>query len=47
MSAIDGRHVLGQALEELVAHGELSIPEAEAAGEDVLRGNAIRLYRLS
>ena len=47
MSAIDGRHVLGQALEELVAHGEMSIPEAEAAGEDVLRGNAIRLYRLS
>jgi predicted TIM-barrel fold metal-dependent hydrolase len=47
MSAIDGRHVLGQALEELVAHTELSIPEAEAAGEDVLRGNAIRLYQLS
>jgi predicted TIM-barrel fold metal-dependent hydrolase len=47
ISAIDGRHVLGQALEELVAHGELSIPEAEAAGEDVLRGNAMRLYRLS
>lgn len=47
LSAIDGRHVLGQALEELVAHGELSIPEAEAAGETVLRGNAIRLYRLS
>jgi predicted TIM-barrel fold metal-dependent hydrolase len=47
MSAIDGRHVLGQALEELVAHGELSIAEAEAAGEDVLRGNAVRLYRLS
>jgi uncharacterized protein len=47
MSAIDGRHVLGHALEELVAHDELSIPEAAAAGEDVLRGNAIRLYRLS
>jgi hypothetical protein len=47
MSAIDGRHVLGQALEELVAHGEMSIPDAEAAGEDVLRGNATRLYRLS
>ena len=47
MSAIDGRHVLGQALEELVAHGELSISEAEAAGEDVLRNNAVRLYRLS
>jgi uncharacterized protein len=47
MSAIDGRHVLGQALEELVAHGELSISEAEAAGEDVLRNNAVRLYQLS
>ena len=47
MSAIDGRHVLAKALEDLVAHTELSIPEAEAAGEDVLRGNAIRLYRLS
>ena len=47
MSAIDGRHVLGLALEELVAHDELSIPEAEAAGEDVLRQNAIRLYQLS
>jgi hypothetical protein len=47
MGATDGRRVLSQALEELVVHGELSIPEAEAAGEDVLRGNAIRLYRLS
>jgi hypothetical protein len=47
MSAIDGRHVLGLALEELVAHDELSIPGAEAAGESVLRGNALRLYRLS
>jgi predicted TIM-barrel fold metal-dependent hydrolase len=47
ISAVDGRHVLGQALEELVAHGELTIPEAEAVGEDVLRGNAIRLYGLS
>src|SRR3712207_6301251 len=47
MSAIDGRHVLGLALEELVAHDELSIPEAEAAGESVLRRNAIRLYGLS
>ena len=47
MGAIDGRHVLGQALEELVAHGELSISEAETAGEGVLRGNAVRLYELS
>jgi predicted TIM-barrel fold metal-dependent hydrolase len=47
MGATDGRRVLSQALEELVAHGELSISEAEAAGEEVLRRNAIRLYRLS
>jgi len=47
MSAIDGRRVLGKALGELVAHEELSIPEAEAAGESVLRGNATRLYRLA
>ncbi len=47
MSAMDGRHVLGLALEELVAHDELSIPEAETAGESVLRRNAIRLYGLS
>lgn len=46
MSALDGRHVLGLALEELVAHDEMSISGAEAAGESVLRGNAIRLYRL-
>ena len=47
MGATDGRRVLSQALEELVAHGELSISQAEAAGEEVLRRNAIRLYRLS
>ncbi|MFL6033404.1 MAG: amidohydrolase family protein [Rubrobacteraceae bacterium] len=46
MSAMDGRRVIGQALEELVAHAELTIPEAEAAGERMLRGNAIQLYRL-
>jgi predicted TIM-barrel fold metal-dependent hydrolase len=46
MSAADGRRVLGLALEELVAHGEMSIPEAEVAGESVLRGNALKLYRL-
>ena len=47
MSAIYGRRVLGQALGELVAHGELSFSEAEGAGEAVLRGNATRLYGLS
>jgi predicted TIM-barrel fold metal-dependent hydrolase len=47
MSAIDGRRVIGQAFEELVAHGEMSISGAEAAGESLLRGNAIQLYQLS
>jgi predicted TIM-barrel fold metal-dependent hydrolase len=46
ISATDGRRVLGDTLGELVAHGELSIPEAEAAGESVLSGNATRLYGL-
>jgi uncharacterized protein len=47
MSAIDGRRVISQALEDLVAHGEMSISEAEAAGDSLLRENAIHLYRLS
>jgi uncharacterized protein len=47
MSAIDGRRVLGEALGELVAHGELSITEAEVVGEKILRGNATSLYRLA
>jgi len=46
ISALDGRRVLGEALGEMVAHGELDLPEAEAVGESVLRGNATRLYRL-
>jgi uncharacterized protein len=46
ISAIDGRRAIGQALGEIVAHGELSLPEAEAAGESILRENATRLYRL-
>jgi hypothetical protein len=46
MSAIDGRRVLGEVLGELVAYGETSLTEAEAAGESMLRRNAIRLYRL-
>jgi uncharacterized protein len=47
MGATDGRRALGQALGELVAHGELRLSQAEAAGEAVLRGNALRLYVLS
>jgi predicted TIM-barrel fold metal-dependent hydrolase len=46
ISALDGRRVLGEVLGEMVSHGDLALPEAEAAGESILRGNAIRLYRL-
>jgi uncharacterized protein len=46
MSAIYGRRVIGEVLGELVAYGETSLAEAEAAGESMLHGNAIRLYRL-
>ena len=46
ISALDGRRVLGEALGEMVAQGELSLTEAEAVGEGVLRGNATRLYGL-
>ena len=47
MSAMDGRRVIGAALGEMVEHGELTLAEAEAAGEGILRTNAKRLYRLS
>ncbi len=46
ISAIDGRRVIGEALGELVSQGELDLATAEATGEDVLRANARRLYRL-
>jgi uncharacterized protein len=46
ISALDGRRVLGEALGEMVSHGELTLPEAEAVGERILRTNARRLYEL-
>jgi uncharacterized protein len=46
ISAIDGRRVLGQALGEMVSHGELNPPEAERIGESILHTNAKRLYKL-
>jgi len=46
ISALDGRRILGEALGEIVAQGDLTVAEAEAAGAAVLRGNAARLYRL-
>jgi uncharacterized protein len=46
ISARDGRKILGQALGERVASGELDVASAEAAGVAVLRENALRLYGL-
>ena len=46
ISAMDGRRVLGEALGEMVSHGELSLSGAGAVGENVLRANATRLYGL-
>jgi predicted TIM-barrel fold metal-dependent hydrolase len=46
ISALDGRRVLGEALGEMVSHGELTLPEAEAVGESILHTNATRLYGL-
>jgi predicted TIM-barrel fold metal-dependent hydrolase len=46
ISAINGRRALGQVLGEMVSHGELSLSQAEAAGDSILRGNAARLYGL-
>jgi uncharacterized protein len=46
ISALDGRRVLGEALGEMVAHEELTLAEAEASGESILRTNARRLYGL-
>ena len=46
ISAIDGRRAIGEALGELVSQGELDLSDAEAAGESILRANAIGLYRL-
>ncbi|MGZ6387901.1 MAG: amidohydrolase family protein [Ktedonobacterales bacterium] len=46
MGAMTARRVLGEALGECVAGGELSADEAEVAGRAVLRENAVRLYRL-
>jgi predicted TIM-barrel fold metal-dependent hydrolase len=46
ISALDGRRVLGQALGEMAYHGDLTLPEAEATGEAMLRHNATRLYGL-
>jgi hypothetical protein len=47
LGAIRARATLGVALGELVATGELSLREAERAGELILGGNSRRLYGLA
>lgn len=47
ISALDGRRILGQALGESVAYGELSFTQAETAARAILYDNAVRLYRLA
>jgi uncharacterized protein len=44
MSAHDGRALIGEALGELVADGDLDEAEARTAGERILRDNAAVLY---
>lgn len=46
-SALDGRRVIGEALGEMVATGELTLSGAEEVGENMLRRNARRLYGLA
>lgn len=46
LGAIHGRRILATALDEKVAVGELDADEVLAAGEAILRGNSMRIYRL-
>jgi predicted TIM-barrel fold metal-dependent hydrolase len=46
ISARDGRRILGQALGECIASGDLNLQQAEAAGASILRDNAVALYGL-
>lgn len=46
LAALRGRRIVGEALGECVASGELTPAEAESAGAAILRDNALRLYRL-
>jgi predicted TIM-barrel fold metal-dependent hydrolase len=44
LSAHDGRRLLAEALDELVADGDLTPDQARSSGERVLRDNAWALY---
>lgn len=46
MSAMDGRRVLAEVLEEMVSDGDMTARDAEVSAEAVLRGNATCLYGL-
>ncbi|HEX5547302.1 MAG TPA: amidohydrolase family protein, partial [Ktedonobacterales bacterium] len=46
ISALDGRRILGQALGESVAYGDLTRSEADTAARAILHDNAVRLYKL-
>lgn len=46
LGALHGRRVLAAALQEKIAVGELDPDEALAAGDAILRGNGMQLYRL-
>jgi hypothetical protein len=46
ISARDGRRVLGQALGETVADGDLTSTQAVAVAHAILHDNAVRLYQL-
>lgn len=44
IAARDGRRVIGSILGELVEDGDLGIDDARDAGEQILQGNALRMY---
>jgi predicted TIM-barrel fold metal-dependent hydrolase len=46
-SALHGRRVLGEALQEVVNQGDLTVEEAIQAGTAILRDNARQLYGLT
>ena len=46
LSAHTGRRIVGQALEECVANGDLATRDVEIAASAILRDNALHLYRV-
>ena len=46
MSAHTGRRIIGQALEECVANGDLDVSDVEGAAYAILHANAMQLYKV-